>query len=125
MSLSVDVFVIGSDGKLIILDVPPDCSDLAGFERWRTTVWGSEPVRSLGARFLPQLATEDLYVYPGDVQDFLDECGLVLGNLPRIAARLEPSKSFEWYMDAIPARLANIIDAARRAQRIGGGVLIW
>ncbi|WP_230423502.1 hypothetical protein [Streptomyces radicis] len=64
MSLSVDVFVVEAGGAIRVLDVPAGCSDLAGFERWRTTVWGSDAVRSLGARFLPVLAEADLRSSP-------------------------------------------------------------
>jgi hypothetical protein len=73
MSLSVDVFVVGTDGELRILDDPEGASDLAGFERWRTTVWVSDMVGSLGARFFPQLVGDDLQVEPSEVPAFLQE----------------------------------------------------
>ncbi|MGJ5753089.1 hypothetical protein [Streptomyces puniciscabiei] len=55
MSLSVDVVVRGPNGEFDVLDVPEGCNDSAGFESWRWKVWGSEVVRSLGARYLPLL----------------------------------------------------------------------
>ncbi|MGI3198565.1 hypothetical protein ACRJ4W_08050 [Streptomyces sp. GLT-R25] len=85
MSLSVDVYVPRAEGGIEVLDVPPESSDVAGWERWRTEVWGSEPVRSLGARFFPRLATEDLTVAPDEVSDFLAECDLLRTHLARIA----------------------------------------
>ncbi|MGW1887656.1 hypothetical protein [Streptomyces sp. NPDC001970] len=125
MSLSVDVFVIGADGKRQVLDVPAGCSDLAGFESWRTAVWGSEVVRSLGARFLPVLADADLQVEAGQVPAFLRECVLLRENVERIVGCTKPVRTVEEHRHTISARLANIEDAARRAQAMGGGVLVW
>ncbi|GAA3823720.1 hypothetical protein GCM10023083_66210 [Streptomyces phyllanthi] len=121
----MDVFVIGANGERQVLDVPEGCSDLAGFERWRTAVWGSEVVRSLGARFLPVLADGDLQVEPGQVTEFLAECALLRDNLGRIVAGTDPVRTVEEHRETISARLANIEDAARRAGAMGAGVLVW
>jgi hypothetical protein len=125
MSLLVDVFVVGSDGEMQVLDVPAGSSDLAGFERWRTRVWGSEVVRSLGARLFPVLAGADLQVDVEQVPAFLRECILLRENLEKIVAGTIPARTVEEHRDVISRRLANIEDAARRAQTVGGGVLIW
>ncbi|MFE4873836.1 hypothetical protein [Streptomyces sp. NPDC056682] len=125
MSLSVDVFVVGTDGELQILDVPEGASDLAGFERWRTTVWGSDTVGSLGARFFPQLSSDDLKVEPSEVSAFLQECALLRKHLEDIATRTVRPRTLEEHRHALSRRLANIENAANRAQSIGGGVLIW
>ncbi|MEV6758623.1 hypothetical protein [Streptomyces sp. NPDC051214] len=126
MSLSVDVFVVGADGEMQVLDVPEGCSDLAGFESWRTRVWGSQVVRSLGARFLPVLAGADLRVETSEVPAFLRECALLRDHLEDIVIGTNPVRTVEEHRHAISARLANIEDAARRAERVdGGGVLIW
>ncbi|MFI6856229.1 hypothetical protein [Streptomyces sp. NPDC050416] len=68
MTLAVDVFVRDTDGEWRVLDVPEGCSDSAGFEAWRRTVWGSEAVRSLGARHLPVLAEDNLFVEADEVR---------------------------------------------------------
>ncbi|TKA08352.1 hypothetical protein [Actinacidiphila oryziradicis] len=125
MSLLVDVFVIEESGATRFLDVPPESSDMAGFEIWRTVVWGSEAVRSLGARFLPRLADGDCEVAPDQVQDFLTECALVREKLALIALRMDPARSREHHMYEVGIRLDNFVDAGRRAQQAGGGVLIW
>ncbi|MCX4537522.1 hypothetical protein OHA79_04765 [Streptomyces sp. NBC_00841] len=125
MSLSVDVFVVGEDGQVDVLDVPRGSSDLAGFERWRTSVWGSDAVRSLGASFFPALASGDLKVFPDQVTDFLAECSLIRSNLEVVAPRTDPSKTHAEYVWQISERLRNIEDAAERAQGVAGGVLIW
>ncbi|MFE7529525.1 hypothetical protein ACFU7Y_27945 [Kitasatospora sp. NPDC057542] len=126
MSLSVDVFVVGEDDKMDLLHVPEGSSDLAGFERWRTTVWGSDAVRSLGARFFPILASGDwLKVAPDQVADFLGECALLRSNLELVAPGADPAKSHAEYVRQIAERLVNIEDAAERAQNVRGGVVIW
>jgi hypothetical protein len=139
MSLSVDVYVPRAEGGIEVLDVPPESSDVAGWERWRTEVWGSEPVRSLGARFFPRLATEDLTVAPDEVSDFLAECDLLRTHLARIADHMTAEaeagagagagtgsrKSHAEHADDVSRRLDNIVNAARRALGIGGGVIIW
>ncbi|MEU4588260.1 hypothetical protein AB0F92_40470 [Kitasatospora aureofaciens] len=126
MSLSVDVFLVGDDGKMDLLDVPVGSSDLAGFERWRTAVWGSEATRALGARFFPVLATGDwLKVEPSQVEDFLVECALLRSNLGVVAPSADPFKSHDEFIEQISDRLRNIEDAADRARRDGGGVVIW
>ncbi|MFJ1847466.1 MULTISPECIES: hypothetical protein [unclassified Streptomyces] len=125
MSLSVDVFVVGEDGKVNVLDVPEGSSDLAGFERWRTLVWGSDAVRSLGASFFPALASGDLKVFPDQVTEFLAECALIRSQLEVVAPRTDPAKSHAEYVWQISERLRNIEDAAERARGSAGGVLIW
>jgi hypothetical protein len=126
MSLSVDVVVFGEGDQMDVLDVPAGSSDLAGFERWRTTVWGSEAARAVGARFFPVLAAEDwLKVLPGQVSEFQAECVLIRGNLELVAPRDDPSKSHAEYVRQISDRLRNIEDAAGRALTIGAGVVIW
>jgi hypothetical protein len=112
----VNVFVVGPDGEPTVLDAPEGQSELAGFERWRTTVWGSPEVRALGARFFPTLDGNDLTVEPADVPAFLEECALLRANLPAIT----PDR----WVD-VDFRLANIEQAGHRAREIGGGVLVW
>lgn len=119
MTLLVHTFVRGRSGRPHLLDDPPDGSDMAGFESCRTDLWRSKQVRALGARFLPELASCDLYVEPEDIEEFLDECAL----LRRYAAALDAHCGYrEGY---VAERLANITAAARRAQDVGGGVLVW
>ncbi len=108
-----------------MLDVPADCSNLAGFESWRTSVWGSEAVSSLGATFLPVLANDDLKVFPDRLANFLAECAVIRSNLEAVAPSTDPSKSHAEYVRQISERLRNIEAAAERAQGVGGGVLIW
>ncbi|MEV5596736.1 hypothetical protein [Streptomyces sp. NPDC052496] len=131
MSLSVDVFVIRADGGRDWLDVPPGTSDLAGFESWRRTVWGSPVVRSLGARFLPRPADSDCDVQPHEVGEFAEECLLLRAHLETIVRAVQgadgsaPPRTYEALLQVLGQRLDNIVDAARRAREAGGGVIVW
>ena len=125
MSLSVDVWLPAEGGQLEILTPAFEGADLAGFERWRMTVWGSEAVRALGARFFPVLADGDLTVQPDQMDAFLAECALIRASVELIAPRSDPGESIPQYVEQISARLANIEAAAERAQQLGGGLVIW
>ncbi|MET9951962.1 hypothetical protein ABZ135_10505 [Streptomyces sp. NPDC006339] len=125
MSLVVKVFLVGANGKMRVLDVPDGCGDSAGFESWRTDVWGSDAVRSLGAAVLPLLSEGDLYVPPYGVDTFLSECLMLRENLERIVQGTQPVRTVEEHRSAIEQRLSNLTDAARRAREVGGGVLVW
>jgi hypothetical protein len=72
-------------GEVTTLPESPDTSELAGFENWRTEVWGSAAVCALGATVFPQLAVRDLYVMPGrQLNDFRRECRLLRAHLDEI-----------------------------------------
>ncbi|MGW1751194.1 hypothetical protein ACWCRD_37415 [Streptomyces sp. NPDC002092] len=125
MSLLVEVFVREPDGEMRILDVPDEVYRSGGFESWRTTVWGSEFVRSLGARFLPTLADDDLYVEAGDVPEFRREVALLRSRLDELAHGTERPRTVEEHRHQIDTRLRIIEESIRKAREIGGGVLIW
>ncbi|WP_030231685.1 MULTISPECIES: hypothetical protein [unclassified Streptomyces] len=126
MSLAVDVFLREPDGQWRILDVPEGRDDSAGFESWRVTVWGSEPVRALGARFLPVLADGDLVeVEAEDVADFLGEVALLREHLDAIAEGTRGEREFDEHRRGLVRRLRNLEVAALHARVIGGGVIVW
>lgn len=125
MSLLVEVFVRDPDGKLRILDVPADVYQSGGFESWRTTVWGSESVRALGARLLPLLADADLHVEAGEVPALLREVAVLRTHLDSIAAGTERPRTLAEHRAGIEDRLRIIEESAHKALEIGGGVLIW
>ncbi|OLZ66883.1 hypothetical protein AV521_26170 [Streptomyces sp. IMTB 2501] len=125
MSLLVEVFVREPDGEIRILDVPDDVCRSAGFESWRTTVWGHAFVRALGARFLPLLAEGDLYVEAGDVAEFLREVALLRTRLDAVAHGTGRPRTVEEHRHRIETRLRIIEESAHQALEIGGGVLIW
>jgi hypothetical protein len=121
--VSLDVYVwVPNDqdpGGTRIIDPPEGDSELAGFERTRTRLWGSEAARRFGATFLPRLAVSDLWVQPGEVELFTQECALLMSNL----AVLSDASGYD--EDYVGARLRNIIRAAERARQVGGGIVVW
>ncbi|CAL9588836.1 hypothetical protein ACFW2V_27710 [Streptomyces sp. NPDC058947] len=125
MSLSVDVFVREPDGRLRILDVPEGRDDSAGFESWRTAVWGSDAVRAAGARFLPVLAGDDLEIEVEDVAEFLREVALLRDRLDAIAESTRGPREFGEHRRGLVRRLRNLEVAALHARVIEGGVIVW
>ncbi|MFJ7074497.1 hypothetical protein [Streptomyces sp. NPDC098781] len=125
MSLLVEVFVREPDGTIRILDVPDDVYRSGGFESWRKTVWGSQFVRSLGARLLPVLAEGDLYAEAGEVPELLREVALLRTHLDALAVGTEHPRTVEEHREGIADRLRIIEESAHKALEIGGGVLIW
>ncbi|MFJ4280867.1 hypothetical protein [Streptomyces massasporeus] len=125
MSLSVDVFLRERDGQRRILDVPEGRDDAAGFESWRRTVWGSEPVRALGARFLPVLHDDDLEIEAEEVAEFLREVALLREHLDAIAENTRRPRGLTEHRAGLVRRLRNLEVAALHARMIDGGVLIW
>lgn len=119
MTLLVHTYVRGRSGKDHFLDDPDHGLTLAGFESSRTKLWGSQPVRELGARFFPELATANLCVDPEDVPAFLAECELLRGHIAELAAHSGYAD------DYVAERLANITAAAERARDVDGGVIVW
>ncbi|MDW8804674.1 hypothetical protein P1P68_07700 [Streptomyces scabiei] len=124
MSLPVEVFVREPDGRRPILDVPDDVYRSGGFESWCTTVRGSECVRSLGARFLPVLAQEDLWVEPEEVPEFRREVALLRSRLDEVVRCTRRPRTVEEHRDRTECRLRIVEESVRKALEIGGGVLV-
>lgn len=116
----------------------------AGFESWRTLVWGSPWVQALGAEIFPRLASgETLTVDHGELARFQRECALLRENLDAVCADIDlaaqngtvvgsapgqlirASTSREVFRGLVSQRLANIEDAIARAAHAGGAVVIW
>jgi hypothetical protein len=110
----------------------PPSSEHAGFESWRTSVWGSASARGLGLRILASLAKGDLYVsgqrlaeldaevkqLQASLRSFVDE---LLAQGVHIVANADP-------YETIQLRLSNIAEAVRLARAIpdgAGEVVIW
>src|ERR1700751_807432 len=91
MSLTVSIFFRDGSG-MNVKDEALGGSLAAGFENWRTQVWGSPQVRALGADYFPRLAGADLRVDAGEVTAFLRECALLREHLDAIAAAVDLSR---------------------------------
>jgi hypothetical protein len=120
MTLSVNVFQTNEAGAMMAI-VEPDShpEELAGFESWRKTVYGSRASQSLGLRILPGLATGDVYTTGSELERLGDEIELTLSNL-RLFAEESGADA-----ETLRFRLENIKQAVRKAIRIRGGVVIW
>lgn len=90
---------------------------LAGFEVWRTTVYGSVAVRLRGAHFLPRLAHQDLMVEGEDLVAFVSECAILLAEVGSIAAEIDVD------VETLRFRITNLLRAAEKAQTIQG--VVW
>jgi len=88
MSLVVYVVVTDASGEESGLGE----SLAAGFEVWRTEVWGSPHVRALGAEFFTRLASgNQVSIKPHEVARFQRECLLLRENLEATCADVDLS----------------------------------
>ena len=96
-----------------------DGHHMAGVERARWDLWGSEAVRRRGATFLPQLADSDLWVGPAELPAFVTEVRSLLADVGGLRAELGRGPDC-----TLPHYLANFLRAADYAAACGGGVSI-
>lgn len=119
------------DGDTGAFETPmPPYSELAGFESWRWTVWGSAPVRRLGLTILPSLADGDVYASGVRLDELEAEVRQLERVLRAVVDELEASgvhivANADPY-ETVRERLANIAAAIRLARALPGGeVVIW
>ena len=96
-----------------------DGHHMAGVERARWDLWGSEAVRRRGAKFLPQLAESDLWVAPEELDAFVAEVRALLADVDGLRAELGRGPDC-----LLPHYLGNFLRAAEYARTRGGGVNI-
>lgn len=96
-----------------------DGHSMAGPERARWDLWGSEAVRRRGATFLPRLAESDLWVGPEELTAFIAEVRELRADVAALRAELGrgPDCTLPHYLD-------NFLRAAEYAAARGGGVNI-
>ncbi len=92
---------------------------MAGVERARQTLWGSEAVRRRGAKFLPQLAESNLWVAAEDLDAFESEVRTLLADLDGLRADLDRGPDC-----LLPHYLENFLRATEYARTKGGCVSI-
>jgi hypothetical protein len=119
MSLLVNAYTRGPDGRMAIIETEDRSLELAGFESYRQQLYGSLAARSLGLQLLPTLDGSDVYAEGVDVERLRAEAELALANVELFEAETGASS------ESLRARFENIIAAARRAAAVGGGVVIW
>ena len=92
-------------------------AELAGFEAWRTSVYGSAAMRRRGAHFLPQLSRGDLVLEGNDLIPFLKECVDLLRDVAQLSSDLGIN------VETLGFRLSNIAAATNQAISIAG--VVW
>jgi hypothetical protein len=121
MSLIVQPYRRADTGAIVDLDISPTPphNDLAGFENWRTTVWGSGSARALGCVLLPRLAAEpELYVEAGELDELQAEVESIIEHAQSIVGPEHGA------IDGLVFRARNILEAIRLARLVEGGVYI-
>ncbi len=65
-----------------------DGHHMAGVERARWDLWGSDAVKKRGAKYLPRLAESDLWIEPTDLDAFETEVRMLLAAVPEVRSEL-------------------------------------
>lgn len=90
MTLSISLYRHDSD-RLEFVSVPEiENRCAAGFECYRTRLWGSMALTQRGATFMPVLKNNDLYVTPEQFDTYRDELTMIHGNARAIATDIWP-----------------------------------
>jgi len=116
LAISVHQRTAGSDelGPNLVTETG---AELAGWEVWRSSVYGAAAVGRRGARFLPRLASADLVVEGDELFAFQKECQALLSDVGSLALELQVD------VEALRFRLSNIASAIDCALSIGG--VVW
>lgn len=96
-----------------------DGHHMAGVECARSELWGSDAVKSRGAKYLPQLKENDLWVEPSDLDSFEAEVRMLLEAVPELRSELGRGPDC-----TLPHYLNNFIRTIEFARSKGGGVSI-
>jgi len=119
MSLSVNVYIISETGDWIDQAPEFDYQTLAGFESYRTKLYGSEAAKQLGLVILPKLATQDLNISGEEVAQLQAEAELILQDVEKFAEQTDLDAEY------IQSRVGNIVLACKIAINAHGNVVIW
>lgn len=116
MSLLISVFLVDDDGR-VTEQITPD-EGMGGFESTRHDLWGSDKAVALGARFLPQLRHDDLWVTPAQLDAFEAEVRRMRQAVEHLAGACGYRPSY------VDQRLHNMERACALARTVGGGVVV-
>lgn len=119
MTLVVNAYVRDSCGEMNFIEPEHSWEELAGFESYRRTLYGSQAALSLGLKLLPILANSNVYAEGPDLEQLRHECELALVNVELFEAESGACA------ESLRSRFENIICAVERASRVGSGVVIW
>ena len=119
MSLSISILKANvKDNGYDEIELPKG-RDLAGGERWRTEVYGSELLRGLGLEALPELAAGDISAFGEELLTIKKEANLLLENISEISTSLGIEE------EKLRFRIKNISDACDQASARGAELRIW
>ena len=119
MSLSVNVYTTDDDGKMVMHDPKEYSETLAGFESYRTTLYGGELAKKLGFKVLPTLASTNIYAKGQEVNKLKLEAEIMMREASAFAEHVKEDA------DGIKRRADNIRKACIRARKMQGNVVIW
>ena len=111
--------VLDEDGKMIFYDSEDSSEPLAGFEVYRTEVYGSELAKRLGFKVLPTLASNNIYAKGQEVNKLKTEAETIMREASAFA------EQFNNDAETIKYRADNIRKACIRARKMQGNVVIW
>lgn len=88
--MSLQLFLWDPDRE-DVHDIDGDSS--FGFERYRTELWGTDVIRSLGAVLIPRVSSgEEVFIEHSELDALEREANTILGDIENIAAQLfDPS----------------------------------
>ena len=89
MSLLVNAYTRGPDGRMVFIDPPHPSEELAGLESYRQRLYGSRAAHSLGLRLLPTLDGGDVYAEGAAVEQLRAEAELALAHAELFPAEAE------------------------------------
>ena len=119
MSLSVHAYILDENDKMVYYDTRDSSETLAGFEVYRTEVYGSELAERLGFKVLPTLASGDIYAQGQEVNQLKAEAEIIMREALAFA------EQFKNDAETIKYRADNIRKACIRARKMQGRVVVW
>jgi hypothetical protein len=120
MTLTIDVYVIDQNGSREFVPMEHPGDSMAGFEVYRTELYGSPIALDLGLTLLPTLNGNNIHAEDTDDLTRLEhEAHVLLANLDKIYPGIDANDN-----SGPGHRLKNIIKAVQKARDIGGGVII-
>ena len=118
MSLSISVHLVEKASGGLGREIPlPEGGDLAGFEAWRSELYGSDEVLRLGLTLLPSLREADIRAKGDDLLRLKNEAECIVEHAEKLASRIGADAK------AIRLRAENIIHACDLA--LSKNAMVW
>ena len=118
MSLSVNIRIYDESGEYTEIELD-NGRDLAGGERFRFKLYGSNLAESLGFKLLPQLKQHDLYVESQKLDELENELKTIQEKVGEFSRAAESDQEY------VKARVQNVLKAVQIARKVNGVVVIW